>query len=143
MSFNKEIKVIFDLPSVNKSWLSIYDMQSRSLIWFVYPLGIFWTLYQCLSEMPTSSNKFLIQWFSTLAIQWKELGYFKKIQILRPHLKLTISRNSKLPSKEVIPFQSIIVNTFILAMVVVFFFLKKRHPGPFLLYYFHFCTLTT
>ena len=101
VSFNKGIKIKFGLPSVNKSWLTSYHMQNSScprntkLITY-NPLEDFLKkFYQCFPEVSMSFSKFLTQWFPG--------GHFKKIQTPRPHPKLLVSRNSKLPYEEVIP----------------------------------------
>lgn len=121
MSLNKGIKVKCGLPSVNKSWLSTYHMQNSScprntkLITYKSSRGFFKEILLVLSR----SVHFFQQGFDSVV----PLRHFKKIQISRPHPKLLISRNSKLPLKK--SFQStIVLHTFILAMVL-FFLLKK------------------
>ena len=101
VSFNKGIKVKFGLLSVNESWLSTYHMQNSScprntkLITYKSSRGFFEEILSVLSR----SVHFFQQVFNSVV----PLGSFKKIQIPRPHLKLLISRNSKLSSEEVIP----------------------------------------
>lgn len=132
MFFNKGIKVKFGLLSVNESWLSPYHMQNSSclrntkLTIYKSSRGLFEETLSVVSR----SIHFFQQSFNSMV----PLGCFKKIQIPRPHLKLLISRNSKLPSEEVISQYDCPLHIHF-GHDAVFPFKKKK-----LLYYFHFYT---